>query len=476
MLPLSSQEFGFGFGDDAETGGSAGGSLGGALSVSISGEVSAELLGYYHDFSDGAENVNLGDIFSGKLNFSAGIPAADAVINLKLAPTETPVTIDEAYIRAYFGSFEVEGGLRKLAWGKADSFGPLDIINPLDYSELTDLSDLANFKIARPLVHLSYRITGFSKIEGVFVPAFEPLRFAGEGRWVPSEAEGMRSLLAMDSDFSVKDPVIEKDIEKLDYAQGGVRFTTTIGSAEIGAQYYYGRLTRPAVKYKWGSYDIGSLLPFPIPGMPASVPVPSGVEFVYNPYHQIGIDWAQVLFGFNIRAEFAANITEDLAGDDPAIYNPHLSWSLGFDRDLVWGINLNIQCNETIRLMHDKISKDTPVDKILAEIPGQFHSFIPAGTFDIPVRPLDIEAGTDMTSTQIIAVLTKSFFRDKLEARIAVFWEIEASDCMLIPSLVWTNNAVSVELSGGFFVGDEGGQFGQYWKNSFVKTVLTYSF
>jgi hypothetical protein len=41
---------------------------------------------------------------------------------------------------------------------------------------------------------------------------------------------------------------------------------------------------------------------------------------------------------------------------------------------------------------------------------------------------------------------------------------------------VWTNNAVSVEVSGGFFGGDEDGQFGQYWKNSFVKTVLTYSF
>jgi hypothetical protein len=131
LLPLSAQEFGFGFGDESETGG--GGSTGGSLAVSISGEVAAELLGYYHDFPDGAENVDLGDIFSGELNFSAGIPAADAVINLKLEPSETPITIDEAYVRAYFGGFEIEGGLRKLSWGKADSFGPLDIINPLDY-------------------------------------------------------------------------------------------------------------------------------------------------------------------------------------------------------------------------------------------------------------------------------------------------------------------------------------------------------
>jgi hypothetical protein len=202
--------------------------------------------------------------------------------------------------------------------------------------------------------------------------------------------------------------------------------------------------------------------------MSIPVSIPSVVDFVYNPYHQIGIDWAQVLFGLNIRAEFAANITEDLDGDNGSIYNPHLAWSLGFDRDLFWGINLNIQCNETIRLMNDKIKNDTLLDKMISNMP------FPLDIQDM--SPLDIEADTDMTSTQIIAVLTKSFFRDKLETRIAVFWEIEANDCMLVPSLVWNNNAVSVELSGGFFVGDTDGQFGQYWKNSFVKTVLTYSF
>jgi hypothetical protein len=178
-----------------------------------------------------------------------------------------------------------------------------------------------------------------------------------------------------------------------------------------------------------------------------TVNVPTAMEFAYNPYHQIGIDWAQVLYGFNIRAEFAANITEDLKGDDGAIYNPHLAWALGFDRDLFWGINLNLQCNETIRLMNDKITS-----------------------------PFDIEADTDMTSTQIIAALTKTFLKGELELRVAAFWEIEAKDFMIIPSLTWTKDAVSVVLSGGIFGGDEKGQFGQYHDNSFVKVALKYSF
>jgi hypothetical protein len=63
-------------------------------------------------------------------------PRADAVINLKLAPglvyygEKSPVYVDEAYLRAYFGKFDIEAGLRKLSWGKADSMGPLDVINP----------------------------------------------------------------------------------------------------------------------------------------------------------------------------------------------------------------------------------------------------------------------------------------------------------------------------------------------------------
>jgi hypothetical protein len=176
--------------------------------------------------------------------------------------------------------------------------------------------------------------------------------------------------------------------------------------------------------------------------------LPSAVDFSYNPYHQIGVDWAQVLFGFNIRAEAAANITEDLEGDDGAVYNPHIAWSFGFDRDLFWGVNLNIQANETVTLLHNKIADN----------------------------PLDIEADSDITSTQIIAALSKTFLRDEFEARAAVIWEPEAGDFMIAPSLVWTKDAVSVELSGGIFGGNEEGQFGQYWNNGFVKMVLTHTF
>jgi hypothetical protein len=429
-LPLTAQDgfadqsFGFGFDDEQGDAANRSGSL---SAVTIDGEVSASLLGYTNDFSEGADRTRLGDVFSGRLNFSAETSRASGVIKLKLQPASPPISIDEAYVSAYFGGFDIEGGLRKLTWGKADSLGPLDLINPLDYSEITGLKDMMNLKIARPLIHASYRFGSFSKIEGVFVPAFEPVRLAGEGRWRPAQMARLDQLEAAGV------PVNRPDTAALNYAQGGARFTTTIGSADIGLQYYYGRLTRPALAM--------TLAP--------SSSQPSAVDFIYNPYHHIGVDWAQVIFGFNVRAEAAANITGDLDGDDGTVYNPHLAWSFGFDRDLFWGVNLNIQANETITLLRNKIT-----DKPLA----------------------DIEADADTTSTQIIAALSKTFFRDELEVRAALIWEAEAGDFLITPSLVWTKDAVSIELSGGIFGGSEEGQFGQYRDNTFVKAAVKYTF
>jgi hypothetical protein len=207
-----------------------------------------------------------------------------------------------------------------------------------------------------------------------------------------------------------------------------MRFTTTINSAvDIGVQYYYGRRTTPALTM--------------------TTATPPVVTFAYNPYHQIGLDYAQVIAGFNFRAELAANITEDTAGNDGAVYNPSLAWSLGFDRDLFAGITANLQCNETIRLLDGEISS-----------------------------PQDIEADSDITSTQITAQLSKKFLRDKLELKALALWEVESSACLIMPGLVWTNDDIAVELSTGIFAGSDEGLFGQFRDNSFVKVGLKYTF
>ena len=498
VMLFAQNDFGFGF-DDEDSGSSASSGSGAPLAVNIGGKVGMAMLGYTDEVSQGFSHVWRPGRIDGRLDFSASGSFGEAVINLKINPAgfitqlqgesdskfngfSNIIALDEAYARAWFGDFEIEAGMRKLTWGKADSLGPLDVINTLDYSELTSLSDVMNIKIANALIHGSYRFGQFSKIETLFVPVFEPWHFASKGRWAPAQmsklSSSVQQLAASTGTYASSIDDTKKaflrqyaaealsgmaaqiaeaypDTTTLDYAQAGLRFTTTIGSADIGAQYYYGWLGQPAIDISDFTTSMETVVGAALAQASKRKDVDAALQqivlpkIMYNRYHQIGVDWAQVLLGFNVRAEFAANITDDLEGDDGAVYNPHLAWSFGFDRDLVWGINLNLQANETVKLFYDKIS-DNPL--------------------------LDTEAGTDMTSTRLTAALSKKFLRDELELRAAALWGIEDSDFLIMPAIIWTKDAVQLEVSGGFFGGDEEGQLGQYHDNSFIKVGIKYSF
>jgi hypothetical protein len=476
--PQTGDDFGFGASSDSESFGFDDSPSTGAPStpsgLAIGGEVSAEFLGFAGDFDSwGSFNeATLGNVFSGALNFSASGSAADGVINLDLAPAASPVAIDEAYARARFGPVNIEGGLRKLTWGRADSFGPLDVINPLDYTDLSKISDPMSIKLARPMAHISWGIGIFSKLEGVFVPGFRGHRFAMDGPWAPTQISGLPAIVSasldayagqiaatLSSDDQRKDlrgklgafkaaakpQDLYRDSEPgLEYAQAGLRFTTTLGSSDFGAQYYYGRLPRPAMNIQ---VKPGFITPND-DNITVNVDLTKLSLVDYNSYHQIGFDYARVIVGFNTRAEMAFNITEDTKGDRADIYNPSFAWSLGFDRDMFTFINVNFQVTETIRLFHDKIGTD----------------------------PLDTEAGKDLASTRLTLILSKKFFRDKLEIKTLGLWDIEEEGFLVMPGIVYDNNDVSVELQCGFFGGEKDSELGQYRDKHFVKTTLTYSF
>ena len=456
----------FGFGnEETETAGMP--------SVKIGGEISGSLLFFTEGFgsSEKAMNMEPGDILEAKLNVSAQGKIADGIINLKIKPDfsnpSSILSIDEAFLRAYFGPVDLETGLRKVSWGRADSFGPLDVINPLDFTDLSDMGNPRNIKIARPMIRASWNINSFSKLEAIFIPWFKGNEYAMEGRWAPSQITGLPE--AMNSYFAgylaymvgtgqlppVMIPGIQNNLaammnaynpndffpktNTLEYAQAGLRFTTNIGPVDLGAQYYFGRLPRPAY-----SVDVSNFA--------ASGFSPSAIQILVknNYYHHIGIDYAQVIAGFNIRAEAGANITSDLKGDDGAVYNPHLVWSLGFDRDVIWGININLQGNGLVRLMHDKIGNNLFV--------------------------IDTEADRKLTSTRITAIVSKKLFRDELELKATALWGIEDKDFLIIPAIVWSKNDITAELSAGIFTGDKAGELGQYHNNSYIKTVLSWSF
>jgi hypothetical protein len=486
-FPAMAQDFGFGFGEEEGEAAEAGPAR--LPGVNISGKVSAAFELYPNDFSSGetAKSSDLGRLFSGDLNFGASGSNAEAVLNFRFSAGSlwdlgsrssndllynTPRLIDEAYIRAFFGPVTVEAGFRKLTWGRADSLGPLDVTNPLDYSDLTRITGTLDRKIARPLLHVSWTPLAFSKLEAVFAPGFQGHRYDLEetGRWYPRAIAGDRrddmltgiggALRAL-TPPPVAEPVIAGITEKaagmsislpptggLEYAQTGLRFTTLLGGADLGIQYYYGNLFRPA--FTIGGAENLLKTAAENPADPARIAAAAVLEphAAYNRYHQIGLDYAQVLSGFNVRAEFAANITEDLEGGKGELYNPFLAWSFGFDRDVL-GFTLNLQVNESIRLMDDKVNGN------------------PA---------LDTEADTPFTATTLTAQISRKFLQDKLELKFTHIWNIETLDIYYIPALTYTPGDISAEISGGVFGGKSGGDFSQYREKGFVRTALSYSF
>jgi hypothetical protein len=486
---IQAQDFGFGF-DDAQESKSA------SVSFKADGEAKVESTPFIYDFLENDSYDN--SLWNVKLNLTFSSPYIDIFSSFNFNPPSinelwsgssvlnelnyTPLIIDEFFFRLYISKINIETGFRKLTWGKADSNGPLDVINPIDYTDLRNIEDIKANKIARPMVHITWNTGDFSKLEGVFIPNFTGHRFATEGRWKPAqysdmierftgdiyfrtfqklvEMVGINNALAMADNFNPSgfpdDYSFEfPDTSGIEYFQAGLRFTATVKSADLGFQYFYGNLFRPNISLTNDSIDrfIGDLLynnmPPNIPGSYSGDLSLLDLQIKYTRYHQVGIDYAQVLLGFNLRAEAAINITEDFNGDDGSLQNPFIAWSFGFDKNLFWGINANIQCNETIRLLDDKVGESPAIDS---------------------------QADTDLTSTRISMRLSKSFFRDKVENNITCIWDVENSDFLIIPSLAWTEGSLTAKLSAGIFTGKESGELGFYWKNTFIKLALSFMF
>jgi hypothetical protein len=473
-------DFGFGFDDDT-----GGGVLPQSfpISVRIGGEASAEATGYFNDFDsfDKFKKSNPGNFFFGTINFGASGTNADAVINLDFsANINSLVTIDEAYLRAFFGPFTLEGGYRKLTWGKADSFGPLDVVNPLDYSDLSRITDILGIKTARSMIHGIFAIGTMSRIEAVFIPTFEGynMQLDEDNRWYPDQIRNLPDVMKSAVNRRLVDqysgsltpsvlsaiqyklansPAPQVDPENyipdtaaIEYAQAGLRFTTTLGPVDLGLQYYFGCLPRPSISFENVDAFLRDLL-----FIQSSDPSYEGNQdlllpsVAYNRFHQAGVDYAQVAAGFNIRAELAANITMDTKGENGLIRNPFLGWSVGFDRDIpVVGVNVNFQCNETIRLFNDKVH----------------------------VTGIDTEADTEITGTRLTLILSKKLLRDNVEIKCTGIFDVENKDMYIIPALSWTIQDLKAVLAAGFFTGKDGGEFSQYRDNGYIKASLTYSF
>jgi len=487
LVPAGAQDFGFGApATDAAAGAAAAGASGGKSALNAGGSLSFSLLAFPFALADG-DFAGSSFLPEARLNIEASGSKVDATIGLRLdrniLESRPASLLDEARLRVFLGRTTIEGGLMRVSWGRADSLSVLDVINPKDLSDLT-LRDENDRKIAVPMLRLTEPLGERASVELVYLPWFEGDNIATSGPWVPAKLAAGKTALqtamatqlynsykasvwaatysaayaasssntiaiaaadaqvaAVDASLSAKaageaaatlaDPFSSPDTNRLDYGQAGLRLAAGLGGIDLGLQYFYGYLTTPA-------YDMN----------PVSITAAGGKIPVYwNRYHQIGADMAAVLAGFNIRMEGGANLTEDMSGDDPLVYNPALVWAAGFDRTLFAGIDLNLQAMGKVRLLHNKI-----------------------------VSPLDVEYGSAVTTTQIAALLSRSFARETVKLELLGLLGAEKMDYMIEPGIVVTVGDAEIALRGRYFGGDIAGDLGQFHDSSYVRLSATYEF
>ena len=251
---LAAQDFGFG---DGEAKGVGGARVGGELEV-----------GYVFPLEDmdAAGDLALGRLVSGRLSLDAAGDRAEASMRLRLgesafadmAAGEWWACVDEARLRLFAGPVTLEGGLMKLSWGKADSSGPLDVTNPRDLRDLSAGDEPLESKIAMPMLRASFGIGERTKVEALFEPWFMGDRYATSGAWRPSALDSIDASIGQVAavmalylgDASLSGATyadLLPDYSSLEHFQAGLRATTTLGAVDVGAQYFYGYLTTPAV-------------------------------------------------------------------------------------------------------------------------------------------------------------------------------------------------------------------------------------
>lgn len=235
------------------------------------------------------------------------------------------------------------------------------------------------------------------------------------------------------------------DLYQLKYMQAGARFTTTTGSWDWGVSYYFGRDKRASFDYK----KMNSYVPKYLEGNASE-----DDKFIDYDFLQVfGIEAAKTFGAYNFRAEAAYNLTQDVAGDDPAIHNNSVAWVFGFDRDLpISELNINLQTQGKYILNHDEINT---------------------------TKYEDTEWNTYETDNKLVLNISDNLAHGKLKPEVSAIYGFEHFDLIIMPKVTWyVSDGLEFSASGLYmqsFIKSRS-EFGDWHNNSFVQIAAKYTF
>ena len=196
----------------------------------------------------------------------------------------------------------------------------------------------------------------------------------------------------------------------------------------------------------------------------------------YDQVQIFGLEAAFVLWKLNTRWEFAYNLTEDVAGDNPWIKNNSIGWVAGFDIDIpIHNLNLNVQETGTYILNNDKIEDNKITVGTLMGQPIE----VPIGTADV-----DYNSDGKYTRNKLIVLLSDKFLNEKLTIEAQGIYGFECKEYMVAPKVEYNvSEGLTLGLRGIYLYSDNvNGEFYNFTQNTknhdkaFVELTAKYQF
>jgi hypothetical protein len=239
-------------------------------------------------------------------------------------------SVYDAILRAHelladisFGRADLRLGLGRVVWGRLDELQPSDVVNPLDVSRFF-FEGRSEARLPVTLVRGRVFLTGDAIVEAVYIPIFRRGRFD--------------QLDEPTSPFNLLPPGISRrePARTFENAQGGLRFSDTVGRVDYSVGAYRGFRTFGLIQLE-----------------------PTGLVEVFPRFTMISADFESVRGAWAFRGE-AAFFSDEGVGDEGR------SWDAGFAVDRRAG---------DYRLSGSVLVHDDPLDSTATFIFGADRSF-----------------------------------------------------------------------------------------------------